>query len=293
MFFLFLILVLVGVAVYFVVKSYNQMRQHAENVKESLSNISVVTRKKISLINQLVTVVNNYQESEKLVMLQVSADSVQSVQQATAQSGTVLAQIGRMAQLYPDLKANQQYHRLMDSMQLTEGEVQTARLVYNRSAKLFNTARTSIPTVFYATSLGFGQAPYLALDNEELPDSGTQQPIMSDDSERVNALLGMAGRKAVTAARQLGQQSKILAEKGNSLLQQAAQGEQFTYISKDGKPLGPVSRVDLDTLSAQGAVDANTSILSSITKTWTTYGSLQTSAPEVADHYPAGNSNAS
>jgi len=255
------------------------MRQHAENVKESFSNISVVTRKKISLINQLVNVVSSYQESEKLVMLQVSADSVQAVQQATVQSTTVLAEIGRMAQRFPELKSNQQYHRLMDSMQITEGEVQNSRLVYNGNAKIFNTARTSIPTVFYASTLGFGQAPYLSLDAEELPDAGSQQPMMSDDSERVNALLGVAGKKALTAARQLGQQSKVLAEKGTTLLQQAGVGEHFHYINQQGKPMGLVTRLDLDELFRQAAITDDTSVMGVSTKTWTTYGTVRGSAP--------------
>lgn len=76
------------------------MRNHMENLKESLSNISVVTSKKISLVNQLIQIVQNYQESEKFVMLQVSSDTVQSVQDASARSGAVIADIGRYAQSF-------------------------------------------------------------------------------------------------------------------------------------------------------------------------------------------------
>ncbi len=273
--YLLLFLIILAVAGYFVTKSYNEMRKHAENVKESFSNISVVMRKKVSLVNQLITVVGNYQESEKLVMLQVSSDSVQSVQQASSQTGRVLAQIGNMAQRFPELKSNQQYHRLMDSMQMTEGDVQNARLVYNRNAKVFNTARTSLPTVFYASALGFGQAPYLSIEAEDLPGSAVPQVMMSDDSERVNALLGVAGKKAMTAARQLGQQSKVLAEKGSTLLQQARMGEQFHYVTAQGKPMGPVTRMELDELFRQGAVTAETSVMGMSTKMWTTYGALE------------------
>lgn len=269
-----LFVVLLGVIGYFVMKSYNEMRKHAENVKESFSNISVVMRKKVSLVNQLINVVSSYQESEKLVVLQLSADSVQSVQAASTQTGQVLAQIGSMAQRFPELKSNQQYHRLMDSMQVTEGEVQSARLIYNRNANVFNTARTSIPTVFYASALGFGQAPYLSLEAEDLPDGGVPQMMMSDDSERVNQLLGVAGKKAMTAARQLGQQSKVLAEKGSTLLQQARMGEQFHYVPAQGKPTGPVSRMDLDELFRQGVVTEETSVMGMTTKVWTTYGAL-------------------
>ena len=50
----FLFLILVAAAVFVIATGYNGMRRHAEGVKESFSNISVVTRKKpLSSINSL------------------------------------------------------------------------------------------------------------------------------------------------------------------------------------------------------------------------------------------------
>lgn len=213
---MYLILLLLAVIAFFVLRSYNSMRHHMENLKESLSNISVVTSKKVSLINQLIDIVKNYAESEKFVMLKVSSDTVQGVQQATSLSGTVIADIGRTAQRFPELKSNQQYNMLMDALQRTEQEVQNARTAYNHNAKVYNTARTSIPTVFYASPLGFGEAQYLSISTTEDPEMRVQKSMISDDSERLNELLGKAGRKAMDSA-------KALAEKGVTAVQQKTQ----------------------------------------------------------------------
>lgn len=61
---------------------YNKLRLLSENVKEAWSNITVATRKKVSLVNQLIDSVKSYQESEKFVMLKMSDDlTVASLQQ--------------------------------------------------------------------------------------------------------------------------------------------------------------------------------------------------------------------
>ena len=54
---------------------YNSLRKLAENVKEAQSNVDIALRKKVSLINRLSEMANQYREGEKLVMLKVSQDA--------------------------------------------------------------------------------------------------------------------------------------------------------------------------------------------------------------------------
>ncbi len=275
-----LVIVLLGAAIFLMWRGYNRMRGDAENVKECWSNISVVTRKKVSLVNQLITVVSQYQESEKFVMLQVSSDSVEAVQGASARSGAIVAEVGRMAQRFPELKSNQQYNRLMDSIHAAEQDVQQARMTYNNRAKVYNTARTSLPNAFFASGLGFGPAEYLTVEAEELPESGVQRPMISEDSERLNRILAGAGTRAVSAARQMGQQGRAMAERmqgqapaGTAAAPDAAE-ERFHYVDAAGKPRGPVSRAELETLRQDGTLLAETSVLRGSDQTWTTLGEL-------------------
>ena len=70
-----LLVILVIVAIIFAVISYNTLQKMAQNVRESASNVQVAISKKLSLVNQLIEVVKNYQAGEQLVQLKVSQDN--------------------------------------------------------------------------------------------------------------------------------------------------------------------------------------------------------------------------
>lgn len=194
-----LVVILMGAFAVIAFLGYNALRALSESLRESLSNIGVVGRKQVSLINQLIDVVKGYQESEKLVMLKVSDDmtSANNLSQMHQQSGMVLSTVNGVARNFPELKSNEQYKRLIDSIQMCETQLESARQSYNKQVKEYNTKRSSIPTVFYAHTLGFRPAPYLELEgNSQEVDMGNMRTFNSaDDGERLNALLGQAGNK--------------------------------------------------------------------------------------------------
>lgn len=253
---------------------YNRIRRLSEDVKEAWSNITVAMKKKVSLVNQLIDTVRSYQESEKLVMLKLSEDlTVSSFGETYQQSGAVLSAISGMAQRYPELKFGEQYHRLADSIQQSEATIESARTRYNMAVKEYNVARTSIPHVFYARLMGFGTAMYLNLDAAEDNASVTQRPIISDDGERVNELLGMAGSKVVGAAKRLADQGRLLGDKGAARMHQTV-GAEFHYLDADRNPQGPVTRVELDHLFQAGKITADTDLLTTGSKSWKKYRDL-------------------
>lgn len=178
---------------------YNKLRGLSESLKEAFANIGVVSRKQASLVNQLIDVVKGYQESEKLVMLKVSEDMTNAakVAQLHQQAGMVLSSVNGLADRFPELKANQQYLRLIDSIQACEAQLEEARSRYNSTVKTYNTARSTIPAVFYSSALGFKPAIYLEFDanNQLLDEVSLKHFNTDDDGERLNALLGKAGEK--------------------------------------------------------------------------------------------------
>lgn len=189
-----------GVLVFFAYKGYNGLRAHAESIREAWSNIGVSAKKQVSLIKQLIDVVKGYQESEKLVMLKVSDDmsSAAAVAQMHQQAGLVMASVAGMAQRFPELKANDQYQRLISSIQECESALERSRQHYNSTVKAYNTLRSSIPNVFYAATLGFKTAPYLEFDGNNMQtEIGTLATFSADDDgERLNQMLGAAGSSA-------------------------------------------------------------------------------------------------
>ena len=254
------------VLAFFAFSGYNQLRQLSEGIKECWSNVTVVQRKQVSLINQLIEVVTGFQESEKLVMLKVSADqtSANAVSQLHQESGTVLSTINGMAQKFPELKSSQQYLRLIDSIQGCENDLERARQLFNDRVKQYNVFRSSIPHVFYSRTLGFNAATYLEFSGvEQVADMGTLKSFSSDaDGERLNLLLGSVGTKALQLGSNMMEGGKGIAAKavvGGRLLTDAAK-EKMDGVRANVKPLPPPKPPEalyyyLDTASqAQGPV---------------------------------------
>ncbi|MDR2212228.1 MAG: LemA family protein, partial [Pseudomonadales bacterium] len=258
-------------------------------------NTGVVAKKQVGLINQLIDVVKSYQESEKLVVMKVSGDISTAASMATMhqQSGMVLATVNGLAQRFPDLKANDQYQRLIDSIQRCEHELENVRRKYNTAVRNYNTRRSRLPEVLFANSLGFKAAPYLEFqqDDPNVSHIGSMQSFATDeDGERLNQLLGVAG----TSAKKLGERalsgSKDLAAKalegGKALVGQAQEkvkqiaediearqtaARQFHYIDKDKNPAGPVSQSELHRLFAEELITPETLVLAAGSTQWVAY----------------------
>ncbi|MDP1658228.1 MAG: LemA family protein [Methylotenera sp.] len=216
---------------------YNTLRSLSENIREGWSNIGVVAKKQVSLINQLQDVVKGYQESEKLVMLKVSSDvsSANQLAQLHQQSSMVLSAVGSMAQKFPELKANEQYQRIIDSIQTCEAQLESARQKYNAAVKAYNVKRSSIPHVLYASTLGFKNAPYLEFDGETpLLEVGAMKTFVSDDDgERLNILLGQAGNKLLAAGNKAFEGSKQIAEAAHEKIKQIQETKNSTDTTQE------------------------------------------------------------
>lgn len=284
---------------------YNRLRHLSESIREGWSNIGVVGRKQASLINQLIEVVKGYQESEKLVMLKIAEDvsSSASIQQMYQQSGIVLSAASGIAQRFPELKADTQYSRLVDSIQACEKDLQASRQIYNQQVKSYNVHRSSIPTVFFASVVGFKEAPYLEFaGNEQITDIGKLQTFSSDsDGERLNALLGVAGSKALelgSKAAQIGRDVASKAAEGGRQLADTARGSTYKsengesldialppppppppipkvslyYLGKDRQTIGPVSASELSRMKNLGHISPDTLVVELGEKNWKPYG---------------------
>lgn len=267
---------------------YNSLRALSEGVKEAWSNIGVTARKQVALINQMIDVVKGYQDNEKFVMLKVSEDNtLSSLQQMHQQSNLMMSQLSTVTQRFPELKADQHYSRLIDSLQATERDLEQQRARYNAAAKQYNIRRTSIPHVFYSKMLGFLAAPYLEFggDATAVQDMGVLKTFASDDGERLNALLSSAGSKTLALGRDLGAAAlahgRNIAEVVQEKAKQLAVAE-FHYLDEDRNPQGPVSLTDLAALSQSGKITNDTKVMPVGGREWRPYGELAINAEDVA-----------
>ncbi len=259
--------------------TYNKLQKQAQDVREATSNVSVVVSKKLNLLNSLVDVVKSYQEGEQFTHLKVAQDNnAVALAAAIQQSGSMLAALQSMAERFPNLKANEQYHRLIDSIQHCELDLQRSRESYNAAAKHYNNVFLAFPTVLIARFIGFSKAPYLEFDHSGNVDATQLKSFQTDDGERLQQLLASAGGHLAGATRalagQAGQAGKLLAgqagQAGKAIAAKVAERSATTYfyLPKGGVPRGPVPLPTVRELILRGEVEPDVLVARSGSEEW-------------------------
>jgi len=161
------VLVLLGVGL------YNGLVRARVRVDEAWSGIATQLKRRHDLIPNLVETVKGYAAHEKGVLEQVTASRSRAMGAATpaqvAQSEGALTQALRglyaVAENYPDLKANQSFLSLQQTLADTEGMIATARQGYNAAVRDLNTRIESAPTNLVAGAFGFTRREFFELED--------------------------------------------------------------------------------------------------------------------------------
>lgn len=259
--------------------SYNKLQRFAQEIKEKASNVQIAISKKLTLINQLIDVVKGFQESEQFTHLKISQDSsATNLMTAYQQSGTLLTSLQGMAEKFPNLKSNEQYHRLIDSIQHCESDIQQCRKDYNSSVKEYNSTCLSIPTIFVAKFIGFSSAPYLEFDVSGLNDITSLKEFKTDDGERLQQLLTSAGNQLAGAtksiANQAGQASKLLSDK----IKEKSTPKYF-YMISGGVPKGPLPLPDIQNILSQQKIEGDVLVAEVESQDWRNIESVAAQRP--------------
>lgn len=259
--------------------TYNKLQRQAQEVREATSNVQVAVSKKLNLLNQLVDIVKGYQESEQFTHLKVSQDqNAVALAAAYQQSGSLLTTLQGMADRYPELRASEQYHRLIDSIQHCELDIQQVRQLYNATVKHYNNAYLTFPTVLVAPLLGFSKAPYLEFDTQGNVDATALKSFQTDDGERLKQLLSSAGGHLAGATKalagQAGQAGKLLAgqagQAGKLIAQKVTERVtvNYFYLPKGGVPRGPVPMTTVRELIQRGELEPDVLVAQSGSDDW-------------------------
>ena len=77
-----------------------------------------------------------------------------------------LGKLFAVAEAYPDLKANENFRDLQESLDKMETEIQMARRYYNGAARDLNVKVESFPSNLVANTFKFEQADYFEIEND-------------------------------------------------------------------------------------------------------------------------------
>ncbi len=159
--------------------SYNKFTSQEEAVKSSWSEVQNQLQRQNDLIPNLVETVKGYAIHEQDILKDIAesrsrllaAKSPEETIQAANQQTGALGRLLAISENYPNLKADEQFNRLMDELSGTQNRITVARKRYNDNVQAYNTSRHQFPGVITNKMFGFKDYPYF-----EAPPSALQTP---------------------------------------------------------------------------------------------------------------------
>ena len=150
---------------------YNGLQTAKVHAEEAWSQIDVQLKRRNDLIPNLVETTKGYAKHEKETLSQViqlrnqlaelPTDAHQEKMAVSNQLTSSLKSIFALAESYPDLKANQEFGKLMEELTNTENKIAYSRQLFNSSVAVFNQKLVTFPSNMVAKFHHFTKLDYL------------------------------------------------------------------------------------------------------------------------------------
>ena len=148
--------------------SYNKFTTQEEAIKGAWGEVNNQLTRRNDLIPNLVETVKGYAAHEESIFKEIAdsrskllaaKDPAETIAAANQQS-SALGRLLAVVENYPNLKANEQFNRLMDELAGTENRLTVARGRYNEKIQEYNTTRRRFPSNVTAKVFSFKEYPY-------------------------------------------------------------------------------------------------------------------------------------
>lgn len=167
---------IIGFIVVVLIFLYNRLVALRQTRNNAFSDIDVQLKQRYNLVPQLVETVKGYASHEKEVFenvtnarAQVGAAKGATGERVAAENvlGGALMGLLAVAENYPDLKADQNFQKLMNELSDLENKIAAARRFFNNATAEYNTATEQFPAVLIANAFGFQKEEFFELDEAE------------------------------------------------------------------------------------------------------------------------------
>ena len=172
-----MILVLVIIIALFVIVAgmYNGLVTARNKVKNAWSQIDVQLQRRFDLIPNLVESVKGYMAHEEGVLTKVTelrtawagASTVGKKAELDSELSGALKTIMAVSENYPDLKANQNFVDLQNSLKETENKIAYSRQFYNDTVTMYNTKLEVFPSNIIASMFNFKDESLFEVESGE------------------------------------------------------------------------------------------------------------------------------
>jgi len=157
------------------IKGYNKVIALNENVNNAWSQVDTQLKRRYDLIPNLVETVKGYASHEKEIFENLAearkgyftATTIEDKAKAATQIEGFLSRLLMFRETYPELKANESFLKLQDTLEGTENRISVERKRYNDAVREFNTYIKSFYGRFFAARVGVTEAKYFEIAEAE------------------------------------------------------------------------------------------------------------------------------
>ena len=148
---------------------YNRLVALRQNRNNAFADIDVQLKQRFDLVPSLVETVKGYASHEKETFEKVTqmrakvADANNEEERLQAESAltSALINLNAVAENYPELKADQNFQRLMAELSDIENKIAAARRFFNNATSEYNTSIQQFPANLIAGPFGFSSGSFL------------------------------------------------------------------------------------------------------------------------------------
>jgi LemA protein len=166
---------LVALIVGVVILLYNSLVKLRILVEEAWSGIDVQLKRRYDLIPNIVETVKGYAKHEKdtfekVTQLRSQAMNATNIEEKGKYENmltSTLKSLFAVAENYPELKANENFINLQNTLKEIETEIQSARRYYNGTVREYNLKIKVFPNNLLANMMGFTSKEFFAADETE------------------------------------------------------------------------------------------------------------------------------
>ena len=175
LFILGVIAVFALLTIFWGVGQYNKVVSMDEQVKSQWAQVENQLKRRYDLIPNLVETVKGYAKHEKEIFENIAnartkyfqAQTVKDKIQSSQHLEGALSRLLMLQENFPQLKANESFLKLQDSLEGTENRIAVERKRYNDDVRELNTYRRTVFGRFISSLAGVGEATYYEIPQTE------------------------------------------------------------------------------------------------------------------------------
>lgn len=134
-------------------------------VDAAFADMDALLLKRYELIPKLVTITQGYAQHEAQVLEEIAAKR-STIWDDNETAKQLAARLQVIKEAYPDLKADENFERLMNQITETENHLLYSRQFYNGTVEQYNRRIESFPYSLFSQQQGFTKKKYVAVAAE-------------------------------------------------------------------------------------------------------------------------------